>query len=111
ERADPHLIPHHLQVQNHQAGRIEVVSVDEEPGFRQVGPRLDTEPAHDGHPAIVSLEIDKDVSPRSWSRWTSSQGSARWAMQSSAVRTQTASGYSARKLAPRAGSSSMNKTL
>ena len=27
-------------------------------------PRLSTEPAHDGHPAIVSLEIDKDVSPQ-----------------------------------------------
>ena len=38
--------------------------MDEEPGFRQVGPRLGTEPAHDGHPAIVSLEIDKDVSPQ-----------------------------------------------
>jgi hypothetical protein len=63
ERADLHVIAQQLQLQDHQAGSIEVMGVDEEPCGLQVESRLGAKPADNGHPAIVPLVIDKHLSP------------------------------------------------
>lgn len=58
ERAGMDLEAHRLQVQDHHAGRIRVVGMDERPGGLEVRTGLQAKPADDRHPTVVALVVD-----------------------------------------------------
>jgi hypothetical protein len=61
ERADLDVVAHQLQLQDHQTGSTQVVGVHEKPRGLQVESRLGAEPADNGHPTIVPLVIDENL--------------------------------------------------